>query len=99
MFGVETALELSRRDLADVLAGLADREVALVARSAGPAAREALLAAVSPRRREIIASEDDLAGDVPPAEIARAASDFAAMLRRAWQEGRLRLARRGEELA
>lgn len=99
LFSVETALEVPRRELADLLAGLADRELALLARGAGPAAREALLAAVSPRRRQIVASEEDLAGDVGAAEIQRAAADFAALLRRAWQEGRLRIGGRGEELA
>ncbi len=99
LFGVETALEVSRRDLGRLLASLADREIALLAKGAGPTVREALLAAVSPRRREIIASEEELAGDVPPAETARAARDFAALLRRAWQEGTLRITGRGEELA
>ncbi len=99
LFGVETALEVPRRQLAALLAGLSDRELALLAKGAGPAAREALLEAVSARRRQIVASEEELAGDVPRAEIARAAADFAALLRRAWQEGRLSIAGRGEELA
>jgi flagellar motor switch protein FliG len=99
LFGVETALEIPRRQLAEILSGLADRELALVARSAGPAAREALLGAVSPRRREIVESEEELAGDLAPADLARAAAGFAALLRTRWREGRLELHGRGEELA
>jgi flagellar motor switch protein FliG len=99
LFGVETALELSRRDLGRLLAGMADREIALLAKGAGPTVREALLAAVTPRRRELIADEEDLAASLPPVETARAARDFAALLRRCWQEGSIRIAGRGEELA
>jgi flagellar motor switch protein FliG len=99
LFGVEAAVQLPRRDLGRILAGLSDREVAVLAGGAGPTAREALLSAVSERRRAIVLSEEEIAGGVPALEAATASRDFAALVRRAWQEGRVGPAGHREELA
>jgi flagellar motor switch protein FliG len=88
LFGVEAAVQLPRRELGRILAGLSDREVALLTGGTGPTAREALLSAVSDRRRAIIASEEELSGAPTPAESARAAREFAAHVRKARREGR-----------
>ena len=97
LFTIDVVFQIPDKDLQRVMRDYADRELALVLRSAGEKTRARLRASVSERRWGLIKLEDDTLGSPRKADLDRAQQDFLEYIQLLEQKGEIAVLREREE--
>lgn len=91
LFTEEDVIAADDRYLEDFLHEKGDRDIAVLIYGKDEPFREKILSCVSRNRARLILEEEKMLGTVTPAESNKATTSFYAILRRAWEDGDLRI--------
>jgi len=87
LYTMDSVLHLRSRDLQKILHEMKEKDIALLLKGQTEEIRECINAALSSRRRLLVADEGDLMGLVPRSEADAAVRDFLEKIRKGEEEG------------